>query len=89
MSKKTKWTRETVTAVAKNYTNRSVFHKSEQSAYQAARRLNILDEVCAHMTIEKRGRKAKKVVVETPVQVQESEVVQTETTQQSEEVTVC
>lgn len=89
MSKKTKWTKETVTEVAKKYTNRSVFHKNEQSAYQAARRLNILDEVCAHMTIEKRGRKAKKEVKQENVQAVEVTTTETDSNTQSEEITVC
>lgn len=68
-AKRTKWTKEKCANVAKDYTNRSVFHKNEQSAYQAARRLGVLDEICAHMTIEKRGRKAKKKeAVSEPVQ---------------------
>jgi hypothetical protein len=72
-TKRTKWTKERVTEVAQGFKNRSVFHKQEQSAYQAARRLGVLEEICAHMTVEKRGRKAKEVETKAP-QVSEQEV---------------
>jgi len=72
-AKRTKWTKEKCVSVAEGYTNRSVFHKEAQSAYQAARRLGVLDEICAHMTVEKRGRKSKKV--EEPSQSVEQEKV--------------
>lgn len=69
-TKRTKWTKEKVKEVAQGFTNRSVFHKQEQSAYQAARRLGVLEDICAHMTVEKRGRKAKELK-ETPQKEQE------------------
>lgn len=67
--KRTKWTREKCAEVAQGFTNKSVFHKQAQSAYQAARRLGILDEITAHMKVEKRGRKPKVQApqVEAPV----------------------
>jgi len=48
-SKKIKWTTETVTIEARKYKNRREFNNKSQSAYFAARRLNIMDKVCVHM----------------------------------------
>lgn len=59
-----KWTKETIAAAAKQFDTRKAFSHPKtgnQSAYQAARKLNILDEVCAHMDKVKRGRKAGQV----------------------------
>lgn len=47
--KHTKWTKEKIAAEALKYSMRSKFNKANGSAYQAAVRLGILDEVCVHM----------------------------------------
>jgi hypothetical protein len=66
-------TKEKVAAEASKWTTKADFAKHSQSAYQAARRLNCLDEVCAHMEKPKRGRKkgstksAKTATTETAV----------------------
>lgn len=52
------WTKNKIKKEAKKYKLRSHFKKNAGSAYQAAKRLNILDEVCSHMS--KDGRKNKK-----------------------------
>lgn len=44
-----KWNNETITKEAKKYTYRRQFKDNSESAYNAARRLNILDKVCEHM----------------------------------------
>lgn len=44
-----KWTKETILALAALYPKRSEFKKASGSAYVAARKMGILDEVCAHM----------------------------------------
>jgi len=44
------WTKEAITAEALRYKTRSEFQRCSVSAYNAARRLRILDEVCKHMT---------------------------------------
>lgn len=48
-----KWTKEAIAAEAKKYETRASFQKGSQAAYNAARRLGILDEVCAHTPIRK------------------------------------
>jgi predicted GIY-YIG superfamily endonuclease len=43
------WTREKISAAARCFESRWAFNLGNQGAYMAARRQNILDEVCAHM----------------------------------------
>jgi hypothetical protein len=45
-----KWTEAEILEEALRYSTRSEFY-SNSSAYKAARRLGILDKVCAHMTV--------------------------------------
>lgn len=45
----TKWTKEAITLEAKKYTYRKEFCNKSESAYNAARKLKIMDEVCQHM----------------------------------------
>jgi hypothetical protein len=86
-AKRTKWTKEKCTEVAQKYTNKSVFHKQDQSAYQAARRLGVLEEICSHMKEEKRGRKPKTVQVVTEPTVAETPA--TEVVSEQEPTVVC
>lgn len=51
------WTKNKIIEKAKQYKLRSHFKKNAGSAYQAAKRLNILDKVCSHMS--KDGRRKK------------------------------
>lgn len=44
-----KWTKETLIAKAKEYLTRSSFEKGASGAYDAARRMKILDKICEHM----------------------------------------
>jgi very-short-patch-repair endonuclease len=44
-----KWTPNSLHKKAKMYTTRSSFHKGSSGAYDAARDLGILDQICAHM----------------------------------------
>ena len=44
-----KWTKEKVAELAKKFNNRRDFDKNENGAYQAARRMGIMDEICGHM----------------------------------------
>lgn len=46
---KVKWTEETIQAEASKFNIRWEFQKKNNSAYNAARRLKILDKVCSHM----------------------------------------
>ena len=48
-AKRIMWTKELVLAEALKYPSRRKFQKACQSAYNFARRNNILDEVCSHM----------------------------------------
>lgn len=67
--KKAKWTKETISKEAKSYKTRSEFQTKSGGAYNAARRLGLLDEVCSHMvcgqtrwtkkTIQKEAKKYK------------------------------
>ena len=43
-----KWTKETITEIAKSCTTKLEFTKSYGGAYNAAKRLGIFDEICAH-----------------------------------------
>ena len=45
------WTFERIHTEALKYETRSAFYKGSPSAYNAARRLGIMDEVCAHMDV--------------------------------------
>lgn len=60
-----KWTEASVREEAKKYNTRKEFNKGNQSAYQAARKLEILDAVCAHMEKVKRGRRVGQVAKKT------------------------
>jgi len=42
---------ENLALIAKQYTSRQVFSKTDYSAYSTARRLRILDEICEHMLL--------------------------------------
>jgi len=62
-----KWTYEKIAEEAKKYEMRNCFKSGNESAYNAARRLGILDKVCSHMkhlhiswTYEMIGEEAKK-----------------------------
>lgn len=73
-SARVKWTEASVREEAKKYNTRKEFNKGNQSAYQAARKLEILDDVCSHMEKVKRGRRvgqvAKKTTTTTNVQAE-------------------
>jgi hypothetical protein len=47
--KKAKWTLENLQTEALKYKSRGDFAKHNNSAYQGARKLNVLDKVCSHM----------------------------------------
>lgn len=49
LSKRRKWTYESIHTEALKYTTRNAFQDGSESAYRAAGRNNILNEVCAHM----------------------------------------
>ena len=51
------WTEDKIKIEAKKYKKKSHFKKGNGSAYQAAKRLGVLDKVCSHMP--KDGRKNK------------------------------
>jgi len=48
-----KWNINTITNESLKYTTKNDFFKNNQSAYHAARKLNILDEVCSHMQLNR------------------------------------
>jgi hypothetical protein len=48
------WTKPRIRNVAKRYKNRSEFRKKDNGAYNAARRLGVLEEVCKHMEVIQR-----------------------------------
>ena len=54
------WSIERITVTAKKFTSRSKFMEKESGAYNAARRLNVLDAVCSHM--EKIGSKYERAI---------------------------
>ncbi len=45
-----KWTRDELTKEAAKYNERGKFQKESNSAYGAAHKIGILDEICSHMT---------------------------------------
>jgi superfamily II DNA or RNA helicase len=47
---KDKWNKNSIPAEALKYNSKSEFAAKNQSAYNAAKRLNILDDVCKHMS---------------------------------------
>jgi len=47
--KRTKWTKEKIIQEAKKYTSRGEFKKGNPNAYSASRRLECIDQACAHM----------------------------------------
>lgn len=51
-----KWTLEKLKKVAKNYHTRTEFHSDNQSAYQAARKKGVLDQICVHMKSSRPSR---------------------------------
>lgn len=48
------WTKDLIEEEAKKYDNRTDFIENSKNAYNAAKRMNILNEVCFHMVITKR-----------------------------------
>lgn len=60
-SPRVKWTNAEVRKEAAKYKTKKEFNQACQSAYQAARKMGILDEVCSHMDKVKRGRKPGQV----------------------------
>ncbi len=48
------WTKPRIVKAAKKYKRRSDFRKNDNRAYNAARRLKILDRVCGHMLVVQR-----------------------------------
>tara|TARA_Y100000034_G_scaffold136985_1_gene217997 strand:- start:3946 stop:5565 length:1620 start_codon:yes stop_codon:yes gene_type:complete len=59
-----KWTKEKIIAEAKKYDTRSNFKKNNAAAYQAARRLGILDIVCSHMKIKLKRHTKESIIKE-------------------------
>lgn len=49
------WTPEAVAKVARKYETRTAFARGFNGAYDAARRMKILDEVCSHMPKREKG----------------------------------
>jgi hypothetical protein len=49
--KRIQWTPELIAAEAKKYKTRVTFMRGSGGAYNSARRINILAEVCAHMAL--------------------------------------
>ena len=52
-----KYTKEELIAIPKSFNSRLEFARGREGAYRVCCRRGILDEVCAHMTPKKRGRK--------------------------------
>ena len=50
-AKEPKWNLESIAADAKKYSTKSEWRKHSGSAYVAAKRLRIIDDVCGHMTV--------------------------------------
>lgn len=48
------YTKKELIAIAKRYRSKSEFHSNHGGAYNAAKRLNILEECCQHMKVKKR-----------------------------------
>lgn len=44
-----KWTRHALIVEARKYQSRGEFQRGSSSAYQAARKRDLLDEICGHM----------------------------------------
>jgi len=53
--KRFRWTKAMIAGVAKQYDTRSAFASGNKAAYSAALRQDVLDDVCAHMSKDKRG----------------------------------
>ena len=58
------WSKEKVIKISKKYSDRTVWRKKEPEAYNASLRLNIKDEVTAHMTKKYEFKWDKKTVIE-------------------------
>lgn len=55
MSMKKKWYKESLLSEALKYQSRKDFRKLSSGAYDAALRLNIVNEICSHMPIERKS----------------------------------
>jgi len=59
-----RWTLEMCKAEALKYETRGAFRKGSRAAFDAAQRLKIMNEVCAHMTLGNRSHTAESIAAE-------------------------